>query len=297
MVFRYSENSDWGEMFGLHPKDLELWQLEKINIAKLVEFAPIDPRAEHILADRIAVTTEFEEIERISKLYDDEFNKLEYLKLKYNECIAINSDKIEEAYQNKWNFRRNKFVWWNRLSSGNKSQEFNRWLLGKSSIIRPNLIDYNWLIEEHPYLIDSVIAKVLKEEGARPITKMIPQLPKKYLLKYINQIFEQDKYIYAHALSNEHTPHSYVIKALRAIAGRKKVPSIKVELNKAVLEKLPTVMRLKVLESLLIYMRGGNVTFSDIKCESDLTPLLFGTAIKYNHRVQNVVKRFNYLCT
>ena len=85
--------------------------------------------------------------------------------------------------------------------------------------------------------------------------------------------------------------------SVRAIAGNKRIPKINVELDESILKELPPVMRLKLLESLLIHMRGGKVSFTDVKTEEKLKPLLFGTAIKYNDRVQTVVQRFKYLYT
>lgn len=298
MGYRYSANSDWGEIFGLKPTDLTIQQLEKINTNKLVEFASIDPRVEQIIGNRIARTTNVDEVKALKSLLDIEFNNLPYIKIKYNECIALNSECLDISNKkSRWRANRSDFVWWNKLSTGNKCQEFIRWIDDKDSIVDANKIDFNWLHENHEWITDSVIVKVFNSKVARNITKMIPQLPEKYMLRYLKRIFECDKAIYVHSLSNIHTPNDYIIKALRAIAGKKKVPSVRVTLSKALLEKLPPVMRLRVLESMLIYMRGGNVSFSDIDSEEDLGALLFSIAIKYNVRVQQVVKRFKNLCT
>lgn len=298
MSYRYSAKSDWGEIFGLAPTDLTLQQLEKISTDKLVEFAPADPRVEQIIGNRIARTMNADDIKYLKNLHESEFNDLLYIKNKYNECIALNSESLATSNsKGRWNARRTDFVWWNRLSRGNQSQEFTRWIDGKESIIEPHKIDYNWLHQNHEWLTDSIITKIFDSKISINITRMIPQLPEKHMLRYLKRIFECDKSIYAHSLSNLYTPKEYVIKALRAIAGKKRVPQVRVTLSKSHLEKLPPVMRLQVLESLLIYMRGGNVAFSDIKSEEELGTLLFGTAIKYNARVQQVVKRFKYLCT
>lgn len=295
MSYRYSASSDWGEIFGLSPTDLEPWQLKKINIRKLVEFASTDPRVEKIIGDVIVQATNYITVKTLHFLQDNEFNNLPYIKAKYNECIALNSDVLEKVDKNGWDVKRDEFVWWNRLSSGNKSQEFIRWLDGKSSIIKTSKINFNWLNEKHNWLMDSVILKVFRCVES-DIIRMIPDLPEAYILRYLVRIFKCSKSVYIHSLSNIYTPRCYIIKSLREIAGRKHVPNVRVTLNKSILLELPPVMRLQILESLLIYMRKGNVKFSDINTEEDLTALLFGTAIKYNQRVRQVVQRFNRLC-
>ena len=296
MVYRYGSRADWGDIFGLKAEDLTIAQLKKLKIEKLIEFATTDPRVEQIIGDCIAYTVEHKDVTVLNKLTDEEFKGLSYLKAKYNECISLNSDALSVLSDSYYEPSRSDYVWWKRLSNENKAQEFARWINGKQSIINPCKIDYLWLEEKHPWLVDPVIKKVI--EGSQDsIIEMIPQLSEIRMLQYIDKIFECDKFTYAHSLSNKHTPRRYVIKALRAIAGKKIVPNIRVSLGKSILRELPPVMRLKVLESLLLHMRDGTVAFDDIDTKEDLGVLLFGTAIKYNDRVQLVVKRFQHLYT
>jgi len=294
-MYRCSASSRWGELFGLAPTDLEMWQLKKISTHKLIEFATLDPRVEKIIGDFIGQSKSAAEVQLLKQLNDEEFNKLPYVKSKYNECIALNSADLE-SFNVGYRESRDDYVVWKRLSKENKSQEFMRWIDNKKSIIRPSYINFKWLGENHLWLVDIVIQKILSGSNDL-IISTIPKLSKPYLLKYIERIFDLDKSIYIHSLSNIHTPRKYIIKSLREIARKKRVPTVRVILDKSILKELPSVMRLQTLESLLLYMKGGSVTFSDINSVDDLSELLFGTAIKYNDRVQQVMKRFKYLCT
>jgi hypothetical protein len=56
-------------------------------------------------------------------------------------------------------------------------------------------------------------------------------------------------------LSKENIPRAYIIKTLREISGRKKLPLFDIRLDKSILLELPTVMRLELLESLMKYTR------------------------------------------
>lgn len=296
--YRYSANSEWGTLWGLGPEDLSEQQLKKIDFIKLIEFTSQDSRAEKIAGDRL-MECGVEDIRRLDKLKEQELKKLPYLISQYNKCIRQRSKELEEESNKNYSITRTSYVMWQILDKSNKAVEFTRCIDGLPSVVETNKIDYLWLYDNYNWLADQIVEKVLKDSRRRSTAavRLVKTLPEEPTKKYIKRIFECDRSIFAHALSNEHTPHDYIVKALREIAGKKRVPALKVTLSKSMLSELPPVMRLKVLESLLLYMRSGKVSFSDIPNEEELKPLLFGTAIQYNSRVQYVVKRFKYLCT
>ena len=115
-----------------------------------------------------------------------------------------------------------------------------------------------------------------------------------YLSQYIDQFTRHGGYACCHLLSNCETPREYIVTQLRFISGKKNIPRVNVVLDKALLSELPPVMRLELFKSLFDSYRK-NIIFSDIKTEEDLSALLFGTAIKYNHRVAKVIEKFKYL--
>jgi hypothetical protein len=296
--YRYSADSEWGDLFGLAPEDLSEEQLKKVKFGKLIELVNEDSRAEKVAGDKL-MTCGIKEIARIDKLDEKELKELPYLLMQYNKCIRQRTKILEKEEETNYSTNRHGYVLWPILDKSNRAKEFARWIDGKKSIIETGEINYPWLYDNYGWLADQVVEKILKNSNynsgaAVRLVKNIPEEPTK---KYIARIFECNRNIFAHALSNQYTPRNYIVKALREIAGKKKVPGLRVTLDKSMLLELPSVMRLRVLESLLIYMRSGKVSFSDIPSEEELKPLLFGTAIKYNARVQYVVKRFKYLCT
>ncbi|KKM69029.1 hypothetical protein LCGC14_1454970 [marine sediment metagenome] len=296
--YRYSASSNWGELFGLVPKDLNEEQLKKIEFVKLIEFANQDPRVEKIIGDKL-MKCGVEDIKTFDKLKNEELASLPYAMLQYNKCIRQRSAVLEEDEKKNYSISRSSYILWPILDKSNRAKEFARWIDGKPSIIETNKINYPWLYDNYGWLANQIVEKVLKNSNydINAAIRLVKNIPEKPTEKYIARIFECHRDIFAHALSNEFTPRNYIVKALREIAGKKRVPGVRVMLDKSMLLELPPVMRLKILESLLIYMRNGKLSFSDITNEEELKPLLFGTAIKYNARVQTVVKRFKYLCT
>jgi len=296
MVYRYSIGSDWANIFGLTSSDLSVDQLEKILSTKLIEFASLDQRVEKIIGDRLLNEIDPKHILAMKRIKTDEIKKLTYIKARYNECIALHSDKLEKLHKKAYySSIRKELVLWDYLSDGNKAQEIVRWLDGKTSIIQLTKIDFNWVNDNHKWLMEQVIDKIFNSKGTNGIINMISHLPEKYLAKNIDRIFKYGKTKYIFLLSNEHTSEKVVTKILREVAGLKNIPKVNATLNKSIFNALPSVMRLKSFESLLFYSRRpDNLNFSDIKTEKDLTPLLFGTSLKYNQRVCKVVQRFKY---
>jgi len=302
MSYRYrsSASSEWGELFGLTTEDLTDEQIAKIKFKKLLELANMDPRAERILGDKL-MKCEVDKLEDLTRLEDEEVKQIPYVVEQYNKCIRERSKAIEDATNKGYYNRRDRYVFWTWLNKSNKAKEFARWVDNKNSVIEEHKINYPWLYEHYSWLADKVVEKILnKAKGgynSSAAVIMVASLPEEPTQRYVPTIYECPRNVSVHLLSNPHTPRYYVIKSLREIAGKKRIPKLNVTLDKSMLLELPPVMRLNLLESLLIHMRNGHVKFADINNEEELKPLLFGTAIKYNSRVEYVVKRFKYLCS
>ena len=161
-------------------------------------------------------------------------------------------------------------------------------------------MDTVWWFQKFPVVADQLVKYILEHSNAykTAATKFARTLPQPLLNTYIENIFKCEKSIYMYALSNPATPSKYIVKALRAIAGKKRrVPGINVELSKDMLCLIPPITRLQVLETLFYHMHDGKVTFKDIKTVEDLQTLLFSAAIQQNERIVRVIERFKYLYT
>lgn len=289
----YKNSREFGKMYGLEASDLTDEQLKKVEFNKLMECSVLDDRAVKIVGDQLD-NAGLEQISRLDNYDKEDYEKIQYVIDKYNEVINTNGDKLEkEANKSYYYGRRSRYIFWDMLNEQNKLIEVVRWHGALSSVVSPRTIDFEWLCKAAPELAETTIEKILDQHDHQSKINLIRQVPKEFGLKYIDKIFEQHPSLYVHMLSNTYTPRNYVIKALRGIAGRKRIPRIIATLDKSILEALPSVTRLKVLESLCIYS-GSKITFTDINCREDLEPLLFSTSMKYNERVSAVIRYFNY---
>jgi hypothetical protein len=295
MSYRYGANAGWGEIFGLSPNDLTVQQLEKINTQKLTELIALDSRCHIVLADRFEKIN-IADLSFLSNLDVAEINLSPYLLQKYNEMVRLRANDIETSSKSNYGNYRDRYIYWKMLDIINKKEECVRWIDNKDSVFNASRVDYTWLYNTYPDISDNIVIKVLYENSSSAIANVVTGLPKDPLLAHIDIIFSRDRSTYVHALSNKNTPKAYIVKALRAIAGRQRgIPSIQVELSKEILSELPPTMRLELLESLILNLRGIKLTFSDIKTSEDLHALLFGTVIKHTRRVQYVTDRFKMM--
>jgi len=293
---QYYRSSSYGFLYGLEPTDLTEEQLKKIDFDKLIEFVVKDQRAEKILGDRLD-TAPVREFAMLNYINDDEIKNVPYLISQYNKNLRNRAADLEQQAKKEYYYgdRYSKYVFWRLLNSSSKAKELIRWIDGLYSVVNINDIDYNWVHTNYSWLSDKVINKILSDYNSSAAIKLVCELPEEPLNKYI-EIISAKGTLSPYLLSNRNTPRKYIVKCLREIAGRVRVPKLNVELDKSILTELPSVMRLKLLESLLINMSNGKIKFTDIHNEEDLKPLLFGTAIKYNSRVENVVRQFKFIC-
>lgn len=326
--FRRSKDCEWGKLFGLEPTDLTVDQLQKMELGKLIEFIPLDSRVEKLVSDRL-LTVDIKDIADLNRLKTEELSDLQYFLDKYNECIRLRSDDIDgECKSRYWNNDRERYVRWHLLDDANKMEEVNRWNNGKDNIVPKEEIDYTWLYDKSPTLGNATVSNVIKsaphkvamqmlntidhssiyskypetggklinwgfENPGRKLHKIISSMPKEVYLAILPKMFECNKYVFSHALCSKYTPDNYAVKALKGIAGRKKIPTIELPIATKTLEKLPPVTRLNVVESVLLNC-GSNMPFSDLT-EDKLRHMLFTAVIRHTNRVEWVVSRFKQL--
>lgn len=293
-----SQRAQWGEIFGLTSNDLTTQQLEKITIGKLLEFTSSDSRIEKIIGDKVvSANTKWEDLSALSNLDDDDVKKVPYITQKYNEFIATHACPNESCYG------RDRYIIWKFLNKENKVKECKDWLNDQRASFSPNKDDFDWLFAEYLDVAKSIANKIMSSSSRyyghyyysdkeQHYKNMLPSFPEDFLKEKIDFISKQVKPFPLYLLSNKFTPLDYAEKLLRSIAGKTHIPSMFIKLGNDLLTRIPPVMRLNLVESLLYNMRDGYVEFVDVKDESDLNALFFGTAIKYNTRVQKVVDSF-----
>lgn len=287
--------ASWADLFGLSTLDLTEEQIKKINTKKLVEFVLADPRVEKIVGDRILENPTVDEVGYVKSISANTFDKLEYLKIKYNECLAIHESDLDSQTSKTYSARRD-YVSWEKLSKGNKIREIQRWLNKKSAIINYYDIDFNWLSGNAEWMVSWVADKLTVSNNKDHLTYVTRYIPDKYYPKYLDKIlFFNDPGVYSYCLNRSITPDNIKIKILKNIAGRKRIPSLDVAIDSNLFSKLPPVTRLKALETLLVYS-NSKVVFSDITSEDGLNELLFVTSLKYNQRVKRVVQIYKSRC-
>ena len=280
---------DSGDLFGLSSLDLTDAQLEKIRIDKIMEFVDTDPRADKIISNRI---DSWDVIRKhFSNLNYSEADRMPNTIKKYNEFIFSNRVPIDSWHS------RNSYIFWKLLNEDNKIKECKHWLRGNLNVFDPANADFGWLYSKHPRLAKSIASKIIggtipyNYKKEQEYKSLIPHLPKSEMDKYLDVIYKEGKPYRLYLASNQFTPDKYTDAILRYMSGKSTIPSIPVVLSKKNLTKLPPVTRLKLLESLMLDY-GGTLNFVDINTAQDLESLLFVTAVKYNARVQKVVRSF-----
>jgi hypothetical protein len=307
-MYSYKTNlaTDWGTLFGLNPKELTDEQFKNINFNKLIEFLDTDPRAENILCEKIMVAP-ITEIQRIAEIYKTIPN-FPNLLAKYNDFLKTRRHEINK--DNSYGLRE-KLVIWDLLDDENKTQEYSSWLKGQRTIIREDIIDFRWLFNNNSILADDLVKKILGGVGqhsqfiSHSALNLISNLPREEYIKALPEIFTKSKYFYINALSNPETPDEYTIKALRAANVITTIPAVKAKINNCVLDQLPPIMRLNILEKIV---QSGNSRCTwqgdkkikdnplvDIKSPDDLKQLLFSSITKHSDRVSKLIKDYKIL--
>src|SRR5574337_805406 len=307
-MYPYKTNlsSIWGSLFGLKTTDLTDEQFKKIDFEKLIEFLDKDPRAEEVLCEKIK-TAPIKEISRIFEICS-ELSKYPKLVQEYNDTLKQRRSEINK--DNGWGIRE-RIVIWQLLDNQNKEYEYTCWIKGQKSIVREDNIDLSWLYNNNKQLADDLVKKVLGGVGAyshyvsTSANNLIQNMPKDEYIKVLPEIFSKSKYFYINALSNPETPDDYVVKALRAVNLITHVPPVKVKVSNNVLDQLPPIMRLNILEKIIQsamaqtrYNNGKTERdnpLKDIHTPDDLKQAVFSSITKHSDRVSRLVKNFKLL--
>lgn len=294
-MYKTTLPSEWGTLFGLAPSDLTDEQLNKLAFPKLLEFLGADPRVETIICNKMAVVP-VKELYRFQEM-EEQLANINSFKSGYNDLLRTRRHEIDKNI-NDYYYGRNKMILWNLLDDDNKKYELSRWTSGISSIINEDTLDFKWLYSQDKVIADSIVEKILNKRNynaSPPLMNMIEFLPKEEYLRWLPKIFEKGKYIFIHVLANENTPDDYILKTLRYVAKLTHPPKIKVKISNAILNELPPVTRLEVLEKIIYSCNRNNIylPFTEIKTSEDLKQMLFSAMTRHYDRVSNLVNSFN----
>jgi hypothetical protein len=304
-------------MFGLSPRDLTDEQLTKLDFKKLLELLDKDPRVEQIVGDKL-LDESVESLEYFKNFESGELDNYKYVLKQYNSYYR--REKGEMKKKNSYYSYRSDSVFWHMLDSCNRQLELKRWADKEDSIINEDNVDYEWLYTNNVKLADEVAERAIANGKSRyhgsinsSTLHLLKHMPRHKVDDLMPKIFELDKNVYMYALTNEYLPQKYTAKALRVLAKRRNIPTIHAKITPAVLQKLPTVMRLEVIEAIMYYHSNNNTSyrrraryshhnnrntaslpFVDMN-EEKLKALLFGSSMRHNHRVEKVVKRYKTL--
>lgn len=288
-----SIRSGWGDICGLSPSDLPDDLLRKINFEKLLECLEIDERVSHLVAAKM-LEVNISSIQYIKNIPEATIFKFPNIISMYNRYIEKNSDTINTKNR----YERARIVFWNLLDERNKEKEVLRWIGKLSSVVNANSVDYKWLFEKHPDTADQLVKKVWEQKGSYhygrwgqdELKHMIKNIPESKLEEVMSEVFKGSKHLQLEALGNPNLKEEHIVKALKIFAKKSYVPNVRAKVSKSILEKLPTITRLEVIEKLV----SQRATIYDIKSEDDFKSLLFGSIIRYPGRVERAVEKFRY---
>jgi hypothetical protein len=281
-------------LYGLNANDLTEEQLQKVHYYKLIEIADTDDRIPKILADRLP-TADLDQLSQFRTNYQ-KFSKDKYFLDKYNEFYRNRSD-IHLSWQ------KHNFVFWSFLDDKNKATEAeifkNRGQNGQYTILDNESFDFIWGWNHDQELTRKIADKIFSYNynyycSLRPfIQTATRELYLEYLPKVLSLI-KIKKYGLSVVLLNEHTPERNAIQALRSFSkSQQEISGVKFKITKAVLQRIPPVMRLNALEKILVHKENYQA-LTDIQSPDDLKELVFGTTIKYPSRVEKLLKTYKW---
>ena len=281
-------NSKWGDIHGLEVNDLPVELLKKIRFEKLLECIEDDPRIPHVVASRM-LNEDVEAIKYLRHIPENIITKYPNVISVYNRYLEKNIDKVGSSYG------RSHLVLWHMLNETNKKAEIERWINRNNSIINDNTIDYEWLYNAYPETADQLVEQMWTQESRYKwqqsgIKHMIRNIPKHRINDVMERVFKsKNKDLHLEALGNPHLSKEHTVKALKIAAKRTHIPTIKAKINKEILENLPTITRLEVIERLV----SNRVKIQDIKDKDEFKVLFLGSIMRYPQRVEYIVGRFD----
>lgn len=277
-------NGKYGSICGIHPSKLSTEILQEVDIEKLSECIKEDKRVESIISSKIN-NLSIKRVTFLRQIPDADILQSPMILEAYNNCVRRSVKDLDGSY-----VFRNDYVREKLLDHDNKMNEVKRWLEGKDSVINESSIDYSFLFEHFPDLADVKIKKMLADAYTnRGMYRMIATLPKNKIPEVFPEIMKRKTSIKVHVLTNQHTPKEFVITALKSIGNKVNIPDIKIKIDKEILESLPTITRLDVVETLLNSSKECNFV-QNFKSKDELANLLFSSAIRYPDRVERAVQ-------
>jgi hypothetical protein len=279
--------TEWGEICGLKASDLSVDLLKKIKFEKLLEFLEDDQRVQHVIANRM-LDEDINVLKYFRYIPEDTILKFPNVVAMYNRFLEKRNHFVDKVYG------RSQVIIWHMLNEKNKKLEVERWISGNNSIINESNVNYEWLYSVHPKTADKLVEKMWLQENTYKwrqsgIKNMIRSVPKDHVSEIMKKVFEsKNKDLHLEALGNPHLSEEYTLKALKIMAKRANVPSIRASITKKIIEDLPSITRLEVIEKLIT----RRTKIKDIKDEDEFKMLFLGSIMRYPRRVEYVVSRY-----
>lgn len=312
-------DAKYKSIFGLSSLDLTEDQLQKIQFGKLIEFLDSDDRICDIIKNKL-LKDSVNDLNEMFLLTDEAISKNKYILDTYNEFIKQRRSDLDSIPGYISNETLGRYVRLKLLNDDNVFNEIQRYIDNKSSVINVVNLDYGALYDKNPYIIRDLVCKLAVSQSLSlvintinhelihendPIISnllinymftansgphleaLIGGLPEKLLIETLPRFETFVPNRFCHLLCNKHLPKNYIIKALKLIAGRTHIPRINITIDKEIIEELPPITRLNVLET--ISYNGKYLNFGTDVTEDVLKHLLFPSTTRYHTRVVRVM--------
>lgn len=289
-MYRYHRRSRYtserGSICGIDPKDLPENLLQNIATEKLIECVDADSRIEGVLANKI-VDFKFDDLVRLKNLPEGSYPAV---KQAYNNYLDVNWQKLISHLESSYYNTRHNYIISKLINDDRRLVELRRLLEGKQSIYTKSNVDYGRCFNHFDSLTTDSVTKTIenansKYAGCSASEQIAKTLPKHKIKEFFPKLAKTKPIVAMHMVANPNCPEEYAVKALKAM-GKKTPPDIKIDITYNILDQLPPIGRLNVMENLI-----NNRHMDRIKLENEeqVSNLLFSSVIRYPERVQKVV--------
>jgi hypothetical protein len=291
MKYNYS-TSDKETIFGLSPADLTTEQLKKVVPNKLIDFL-YDSRVEDILVENLnsyVIDSESDiriDLHWLACFEESEWSKFKKIKRAYLDlCDRTN---LFSAVRNGYN--REACVFWPALEFRHQVIEYERYVCGQHFASKATYVDFAEICEFDINIARRIMTTAF--ENKTMINTMIAKCNADLLTEFIPRIQALSNSYRLHLLENPNTPVDLLDGILRVAAKViiHHVPTIRVPIPTAVLENLPPVTRLEVIERIAYRSSNISTVLFDIKTEDDFRMLTFACLSRHTNRVMNVLAK------
>jgi hypothetical protein len=254
----------------------------------------LDQRIEGILAARMKLDLEGIDLVHYQKFDKEKWGRYPVLVKSYNDLLTTTN-----LFQDKYSYYRSCYVFWPPMNDTYKLQEIQRFLAGEESTVKRDDVDFEWLNTFDPELSKKVAQHIVATNsyGPRGTLQIIRGASEEILKEMEQSIFKMSKGFQLQLLSNPHTPESWLDSLLRVYAKRTRfnVPDANRKLSSDVLNKLPPIIRLEVIERLVFKSNGQQLiqVLPDVRTGEDFRSLLFGALTRHSDRVIEVIRQYN----